>query len=124
MAEKKIFQLIDSVPKGKEKKEWKITLKVPFLNCNRVHPLQQDKIAYIVDNLKSDDNINKIIIFGSSVTDQCHVGSDVDIFVQQNDKKKVQMPLCDFPFDLWTNYSVGSGMFDEIKKKGVTVYEK
>jgi len=54
--------------------------KKHFLNCDKIYPIQQNKINIILDSLINKDNINKIIVFGSSVTHNCHVGSDVDLY--------------------------------------------
>ena len=38
--------------------------------------------------------------------------------------KPVKQTLIDTPVDFWTNFSIFPRMLDEIKKKGVVVYEQ
>ena len=74
--------------------------------------------------LKNNDNVIKIIVFGSSVTSKCHAGSDVDFYVEVKEDKRIITDYLDFLYDLWTNYTVDENMKKEIFKKGVVVYER
>lgn len=74
--------------------------------------------------LKDNNNVKSIKIFGSSVTDNCHVGSDVDIYVELERDEKVIKRYFAFVFDLWTNFTVDERLKNEIDKKGVIVYEQ
>lgn len=94
----------------------------PFLNCERVHPLQQKKVQIIISNLRQQKEVEKIIVFGSSVRRDCHVGSDVDIYVILRENVKPAIGTLYFPYDLWTNYNVEPAMLEEINQKGVVVY--
>ena len=74
---------------------------------------------------KEDSNVEKIVVFGSSVQDTCHMGSDVDFYiVLKQDQKITFKETLSFMYDIWTNYTVDSRMYEEITKKGVTVYER
>ena len=76
-------------------------------------------------NIKEDSNVEKIVVFGSSVQDTCHMGSDVDFYiVLKQDQKITFKETLSFMYDIWTNYTVDSRMYEEITKKGVTVYER
>jgi predicted nucleotidyltransferase len=95
------------------------------MNCDKIHPLQQKKVQQLYDELLKNETVQEITIFGSSVTERCHSGSDVDIYVtlEKNEKNliTVYMP---FLFDLWTNYTVDERLLSEIKKTGVKIYER
>ena len=52
--------------------EWKSFLKTPFKNCRYIYPIQQKKVEKMINHLKNNDNVIKIIVFGSSVTSKCH----------------------------------------------------
>lgn len=108
----------------KTRQRWNICIQNPFLNCDRVHPIQQRKIRCIIDALSACPSVKRITIFGSSVTPRCHNGSDVDLYVEMDCHQKVPMPVCDFAYDLWTNYTIVKPMLEEIAKKGVVVYER
>lgn len=103
---------------------WRICISDPFINCAKVHPRQQKKVAHILSVLRNDRNVQKVVLFGSSLERRCHVDSDVDIYLELNSNTHVKMPVCDFPFDLWTNYTVNEKLEKEIEKKGVVVYER
>ena len=104
--------------------KYKIVINQPFMNCDRVYTIQQRKVKELIDYLESNENVNSIIIFGSSVSDRCHVGSDVDIYVELEKEEKLINKYFAFVFDLWTNFSADEYLKKEINNKGVLVYEK
>lgn len=65
-----------------KKEKFKVCINNPFDNCEYVYPIQQKKVAEMIDHLKEDNNVKKIILFGSSVTSKCHRDSDIDIYVE------------------------------------------
>ena len=103
---------------------WKARIPNPFLNCNKIHPLQQKKVRTLLDELDTT-HIEKIEIFGSSISDRCHVGSDVDVYITLNkDVRRLIHTYIPYEYDLWTNYTVDDRLLAEIKKDCVTVYQK
>lgn len=94
------------------------------MNCGNIYPIQQRKVKALVDYLKVNKNVQSIIIFGSSVNDSCHIGSDVDIYVELGQEDKIINQYFPFVFDLWTNFSADERLKQEIMKKGVVVYER
>ena len=108
-----------------QKREWRVCIQEPFENCEKIYPIQQKKVKQMINNIKEDSNVEKIVVFGSSVQDTCHVGSDVDFYiVLKQDQKITFKETLSFMYDIWTNYTVDSRMYEEITKKGVTVYER
>lgn len=104
----------------------KTTFKVitkHFLNAERIHPIMQKDIFSIIEDLKKDSNVVRIIIFGSSVTSFVKSESDIDVYIELKENKIVERTLIDHPADYWTNFTVTENMLDEIKAKGVIVYE-
>ena len=59
---------------------WKVFISDPFLNCDKIHPIQQKKVKALLDNLDMT-HVLKVEIFGSSITTSCHTGSDVDVYI-------------------------------------------
>lgn len=104
------------------KHPWKICVDQPFKNCNYIYPIQQKRIQSIIEHLSKDNNVKRIIVFGSSVSDRCHVGSDIDLYIELCEEKPVIKKAFDFPFDLWTNFSVDERLYREIQREGVIVY--
>lgn len=104
---------------------WKVVVNEEFLNCKYVYPIQQRKVLELINYLKQNENVKKIIIFGSSVTNKCHAMSDVDIYVElKENQTKLIKKYFDFAFDLWTNFTVDERLLNEILMKGVIVYEQ
>lgn len=109
---------------------WPVVLEVSsrFTNCNRIFPTMQKDVASIVRYARTDNNINFVIIFGSSVTSLCNNYSDIDVYFDVRDPnwhptqelyKGITVPL-----DRWTNYDVDNILYKEILSTGVKVYER
>ena len=103
---------------------WKICIDDAFTNCEKIYPIQQRKVREIIDDARRNKAVKQIVIFGSSVTNQCHVGSDVDVFFEMTKDMNPLKEAHDFEIDAWNNYNANSRMKNEITKKGVIVYER
>ena len=105
-----------------KKSTWKICIPDPFENCEKIYPIQQRKVRELIDDISSKDGVRQIVVFGSSVTESCHMGSDVDVFVESDCPDNLVTRAHDFEFDLWTNNTVDDRLRQEIEAKGVKVY--
>lgn len=105
-----------------ERTRWRVVIDDPFDHCDRVHPLQQRKVRELIDDMAFDPSVRAITLFGSSVTERCHPGSDVDVYVEMEHEGNPISQVHDFPFDLWTNYTADDRLKAEIENKGVRVY--
>lgn len=104
---------------------WKVCVKEPYMNVEKIFPTQQKDVGKVISVWKKDDNIRKIIIFGSSVTSACNPWSDIDIYVEMLEKKRRPATgIKEVSLDIWTNYDVDEGLLKEIMEKGVVVYER
>lgn len=104
---------------------WKVCVKEPYLNVEKIFPTQQKDVGTVISVWKKDKNIKRIIIFGSSVTAACNPWSDIDIYVEMLEKKKrPAVGIKEVPLDIWTNYDVDEEFRKEIMEKGVVVYER
>lgn len=108
----------------KPQTKFRNTLKKPFKNVEKIHPIQQHRIEEILEVLKQYESVQKVTVFGSSITYKCNYDSDIDIFVELNKDENVKTYNVDCPVDFWTNFNVSAEMLDEIKNKGVVVYER
>lgn len=104
--------------------KFKIVIKNTFKNISKIHPIQQQRVYDIIEELKKYESVEKIVIFGSSVTSRCTYESDLDIYVVLNKMEKVKTYSIDCPVDFWTNFTIDESMNEEIKSKGVVVYER
>lgn len=105
-----------------EKSRWKVCIADPFPNCERVYPLQQRKVRQLLDALRGSDTVKSVTVFGSSVTQRCHQGSDLDVYLELADGDAEINVAFDFPCDLWTNRTANERLKREIEQKGVRVY--
>mgnify|MGYP003318470753 CR=1 FL=1 len=94
-----------------------------FLNAERIHPIMQRDVLAIINDLKKDNNVKRITVFGSSVTSFVKSESDIDLYIELKHNKFVERTLIEHPADYWTNFTVVDEMLKEIKTKGVVVYE-
>lgn len=97
----------------------------PFKNVNHIFPTQQMDVYNLIKASIPDKNIKKIIVFGSSVTKACNPWSDIDVYFEK--EKEGPFPFVassSAVYDKWDNFSISKDMLDEIKKKGVVVYEQ
>ena len=102
---------------------WKICIDDPFLNCNKIYPIQQRKVKEIIDDAKEDSSVQKIVIFGSSTRQDCHIGSDVDVYIEMSDDHNPITLMHNFEYDFWNNYRVDKRLKREILTHGIVVYE-
>ncbi|MEI3376346.1 MAG: helix-turn-helix domain-containing protein [Coriobacteriales bacterium] len=105
-----------------ERRRWRVCIDRPFENCNRIYPVQQRKVRELIDDISADPAVKSITVFGSSVTQRCHIGSDVDVYVETDDTRSPISMTHDFAFDLWTNHTADERLKDEIARTGVKVY--
>lgn len=105
-------------------KDYKICIPDPFPNCEKVFPVQQWKVRELIDRYSIIPQVQRIILFGSSVTTHCNVWSDVDLYVDLSEDVRLSKRGLDFDCDLWTTYTVDDSLREEILRTGVTVYEK
>ena len=106
---------------------WKVCISEAFENCEQIYPIQQRKVKSVIDSVKGNPAVKKVVIFGSSVNSSCHMGSDLDIYI---DLKEDINPLSlagfnpDWEYDLFTNFMIDERLRREISAKGVKVYEQ
>lgn len=97
-----------------------------FWNAPAIHPMRQGDVAKMVNLCKYNNNIQKVIIFGSTVTAHCHSWSDIDIYFELSDNIGY-LPVVkdsDVTFDKWTNFNVSPELYEEIIKTGVPVFQR
>ena len=103
---------------------WKAVAKL-FMNIEKIHPHQQEAVGKMVELCKQDPNIKRVVIFGSSVRDDCRPDSDIDIYYEFKGNKTSWPSLGDMSiWDKWDNFTVNRKLDYEICRTGVTVYDK
>ena len=109
-----------SIPK---RTTWRVCVDDPFPNCERIYPIQQRKIKDVLRRVAKDPAVRRVIVFGSSVTQACHVGSDLDVYFEMSEDRLPDLRRLDLECDAWTNYTVDDRLRNEILQKGVVVYD-
>lgn len=97
----------------------------------RVFPTMQASVQKIVDIAKTLPEIKRIIVFGSAVTPNCGIGSDIDVAFDMptisEDKyysylKPIRFNI-DIPYDFIHYNSVTNPiLINEINNKGVEIW--
>lgn len=97
-----------------------------------IFPTMQNEVQKVIDTARTVPEIQRIIVFGSAVTMNCGIGSDLDIAVDApgitDDEEfiKVVRPIrraLDVDTDIIHYNNIHSQLLlNEINKKGVDVY--
>lgn len=94
-----------------------------YMNVHMIYPPHQKAVYDIIEASRKDDNIIRVVIFGSSVTEHCQPGSDVDVYFVAKDENK-PLPAVDsyVAFDKWSNFTSNLELIEQINNTGVIVY--
>lgn len=60
-----------------------------FPAIRQIHPLMQKPVSELIDYCRELRTVDKIIVFGSSIRRDCNSYSDLDIYVEGSDIRKV-----------------------------------
>ena len=103
-------------------------------DVKRIHPLMQKKVSQIYEKLKTNTDIKKIILFGSSTNIRCNSKSDLDLAIllkddsftksKQNEVSEIIQDITEYNADIiWLNtIDLESQLYENIKR-GVIIYE-
>ena len=76
---------------------------INFPNVNRIHPLMQRNVAKLYNELKSDENIERVILYGSALDFRCNSNSDIDLYIEKynTDLKVKSLPDLECEIDIF-----------------------
>ncbi|MCI9422969.1 nucleotidyltransferase domain-containing protein [Lachnospiraceae bacterium WCA-9-b2] len=99
---------------------------IAFPDANRVHPLMQGRVEKLIYELAKDQNIRRVVLFGSSLEFRCNSASDMDIYIEKFDsgKKLEYVPELDCEIDIVTNLSHDNRLYHEIEQTGLLLFER
>lgn len=112
-----------------------IIVKNDNYECNRIHPLMQKKVNEIYKYVSNIYEIEKVILFGSSINIRCNRNSDIDIAIKikstsfnketQNNISEQIQEITEYNSDIiWLNtIEQNTKLFNNINTKGVIIYE-
>lgn len=103
-------------------------------NLDKINPIKKKEIGNLLDYVsKNGRHIKKVVIFGSTVRNDCRPDSDIDIClysdIDRSDIESVMFiggihMLLDSMCDVFIYKYIPNGKFKtEIDTKGVTIYE-
>lgn len=101
-------------------------------NLKKINPLKLQQVMACIEVAKKHPKIRKMIIFGSSVTNDCREDSDVDICLEINGSTRGREMFdlvadlcvaCDHNCDILKYHKLNDKFKAEIDKKGVIIYE-
>ena len=111
-----------------EKNMWDFPVKkeVKFKKANRVHPLMQLRVEKLIHSFYKDENIKKLVLFGSSLEFRCDSYSDIDLYIEKYDREKKleYVPELDCEVDIVTDLPPDSRLYQEIEDKGLVLFER
>lgn len=102
----------------------------------RIHPLKQKQVNNIYNIISKNKKIEKIIIFGSSVSIRCNQKSDMDLAIllkdeyfnkdSKNEISEIIQDATNYDSDIvWLNtIDQTSQLYKNIKNMGVVIYEQ
>ena len=103
--------------------------------ANRIHPLMQRVVNDIYEYVKTNNSIEKVIIFGGAINIRCNNKSDIDVALKIRNEcfnieyrnkisEKIQ-EISNFNADIiWLNtIDKNSRLYENISKKGIVIYE-
>ena len=112
-------------------KHFPLVVQTDCRNMDRIYPLKQRQVSDIIQIAKSFPVIKKVIVFGSSITPKCHIGSDLDLCVEADTddgmtifelQKKIG-EVCNWNCDIVMYANLGERLKKIIQSEGVVVYE-
>lgn len=104
--------------------------------ANRIHPLMQRAVNDIYEYVKTNNSIEKVIIFGSAINIRCNNKSDIDVALKirnecfnieyRNKISEIIQEISNFNADIiWLNtIDKNSRLYENVCKKGVVIYEQ
>lgn len=99
---------------------------------SHVNPLAQKRVDSIIRLVRKIPEIRSVVLFGSSITDNYHESSDIDIGVESTadnwEFARITLPIyeaVDCDIDIINILNINKGLLSyEIKEKGFVVYER
>ena len=104
--------------------------------ANRIHPLMQRVVNDIYEDVKTNNSIETVIIFGSAINIRCNNKSDIDVALKiknecfnieyRNKISEIIQEISNFNADIiWLNtIDKNSRLYENVCKKGVVIYEQ
>ena len=98
---------------------------VSFPNAQFVHPIKQQCVQMLYDELWQDDNVLLMVVFGSAVDFRCHSHSDVDVYLERKDRAHYHSLQCDTEVDLiYDVQNKDSGIWQSIDRDGIVIFDR
>ena len=102
-------------------------------NIEKINSVKRDMVLRSLFAVSDNSDIEKVIVFGSSVRDDCGEDSDVDFcffLTPGYNKKNYCLTLgkvckeCNYIADTLRADTMSKEMFEKVQKRGVVVYDR
>lgn len=102
-------------------------------NLAKVHVSKRNQVLSVIDIVKKHPSVKRIILFGSSVRDDCNDPDDIDICldIEGPTKGRTFFELgrdicwaCDHNCDLLTYQKLSDHLKREVDEKGIVVWQR
>ncbi len=102
-------------------------------NISKIHPIKRDSVFKVLTYVENNAQVNKVIIFGSAIRDDCTENSDIDICIDLScDTKSMQAfridaeigKICNYNCDRLYYNDIAGPIKEQIDKTGVIIYER
>lgn len=107
--------------------EFKLTIdNKDFLNMDQINTLGQLRVNKLINELKTNENVLKITVFGAFLEEEWSIKSSLDFYVILKEKENLRITsILGTNFHFITNFSVDHDYdIDQIEKNGVVVYKQ
>lgn len=86
----------------------------------------QHRIEKLICERRKDQNIHRVILFGSSLEFRCNSTSDIDLYIEKydSDKKLSCFPELDCEVDIITNLKPDNKLHQDIETTGLLLFER
>lgn len=97
-----------------------------FLNMDQINTLGQLRVNKLINELKTNENVLKIKVFGAFLEEEWSTKSSLDFYVVLKDKEDLRITsIAGTNYHYLTNFSVDEDYeIDQIEKNGVLVYKQ
>ena len=103
---------------------WPKCIDEDYMNVNYIFPTKQKDVCDIIKAVLPDENITRVCIFGSTITKDCNLWDDIDVYFEK--RKEGDNPVIenDSVYDFRDNFNTSKEMRREIYKYGIVVYAR
>ena len=118
--------------KDRNRTTFPVTVSTECKTIGNIYPQKQRQVSEIYDLAKRFPIIRRIIVFGSSVREDCRTDSDLDLCVDADVSDGMQVfemqkaigEICGWNCDILMYVNLGNSLRETVRREGVVIYEQ